>query len=38
MKLKDLGRNMQETVYLKDGIIHAQGFRFERIAEDKNDK
>ena len=31
MKLKDLGRSMQETVYLKDGIIHSQGLKFERI-------
>ncbi len=31
MKLKDLCRNMQETVYLKGGIMHAQGLRFEKI-------
>ncbi|MBA1420408.1 MAG: beta-lactamase family protein [Epsilonproteobacteria bacterium] len=33
--IEGLGRSMQETVYLKDGIIHAQGFRFEKIAGEK---
>ena len=33
--IEGLGRSMQETVYLKDGIIHARGFRFERIAGKK---
>ena len=33
--IEGLGRNMQETVYLKDGIIHAQGFRFEKIEGKK---
>ena len=35
MKLKGLGRSMQETVYLKDGMIHSQGLRFEKIKGKK---
>jgi len=31
MKLKELGRSMQETVYVKNGMIFAQGLKFERI-------
>ena len=36
--IEGLGRSMQETVYMKDGIIHAQGFRFEKITGKTNAK
>jgi len=29
--IEGLGRSMQETIYFKDGIFHAQGLRFEKI-------
>jgi hypothetical protein len=38
MKLKDLGRSMQETLYFKDGIFHVQRLRFKKIEEKTNDK
>ncbi len=33
--IEGLGRSMQETVYLKDDIMYAQGLRFERIVGKK---
>ena len=35
--IEGLGRGMQETIYMKDGIFHAQGLRFKKI-EGKNEK
>jgi len=35
--IEGLGRSMQETIYVKDGIFHAQGLRFKKIEEKKND-
>jgi len=29
--IEGLGRSMQETIYMKDGIFHAQGLRFKKI-------
>ncbi|MCB4782622.1 MAG: serine hydrolase, partial [Sulfurovum sp.] len=36
--IEGLGRNMQETVYLKDGIFHARGLRFKKIEGKTNNK
>jgi CubicO group peptidase (beta-lactamase class C family) len=33
--IEGLGRSMQETVYFKDGIFHAEGLRFEKVEEKK---
>jgi len=33
--IEGLGRGMQETIYIKNGMIHAQGLRFERIEGKK---
>jgi len=35
--IEGFGRSMQETIYMKDGIFHAQGLRFKKIEEKKND-
>jgi len=35
--IEGLGRSMQETIYVKDGIFHAQGLRFKKIEEKNND-
>jgi len=35
--IEGLGRSMQETIYMKDGIFHAQGLRFKKIEEKNND-
>jgi CubicO group peptidase (beta-lactamase class C family) len=35
--IEGLGRGMQETIYMKDGIFYAQGLRFKKI-EGKNEK
>ena len=31
--IEGLGRGIQETVYWENGIMHAQGFRFEKISK-----
>jgi len=38
MKVKDLGHSMQETLYYKNGIFHAQELRYITIEGKNNDK
>ncbi|MCF6244476.1 MAG: beta-lactamase family protein [Sulfurovum sp.] len=33
--IEGLGRSMQETIYVKDGVVYAQGLRFEKIEKKK---
>lgn len=35
--IEGIGRSMQETIYVKEGIVHSQGLRFKKVGEKKND-
>ncbi|MCB4763107.1 MAG: beta-lactamase family protein [Sulfurovum sp.] len=36
--IEGLGRSMQETIYMKDGVFHARGLQFKKIEGKTNNK